>query len=58
MLGYSFLPIIIEHIGLHKEVVKKEIRKLRQLGVISTTRVPSYEGSTGTTLRCTYNGDK
>ena len=57
MLGYSFLPIIVEYTVLHKEVVKKEIRKLRQLGIISTTRVSSYKGSTGTTLQCIYNGN-
>ena len=49
MLGHGFIPTIVEYMGLHKEVVKKEIRKLRHIGLIITTRQ-------GRTLQCTYTG--
>jgi len=56
MLGRGYLPDIIECLNLHPEVVKKEVRKLRTMGVIKTTAVAPFIGSTGRTLQCTYNG--
>lgn len=55
MAGHGYLPDIVNYMKLHREVVKKAIRSLRDKGLISTTRVAPYKGSTGRTLLCTYN---
>lgn len=57
MLGYGTTMELSSYMGLHPECVKKELRKLRKVGVISTTRVPSRLNSRGRTLHCAYTGE-
>lgn len=54
MSGNHLLPELYELTGLHPEVVKKEIRKLRNSGLIRTTSVSL--GNRGRTLTCTFCG--
>lgn len=42
--------------GRHPEVVKKEVRKLRAGGVVSTTPVPTKPGGRGRTLKVILTG--
>lgn len=48
------LPELYARLPLHQEVIKQEVRKLRAVGVLITTRVPGIKN--GTTLLCEHNG--
>jgi len=56
MLGYATTSELATYMDLHPECVKKEVRKLRKSGIITTTKIPSSPGSRGRTLHCTYIG--
>ena len=49
--GVDTIPLIAEVMALHIECVKKEIRKLRAMNLITTIRVPS-KNNRGRTLKC------
>ena len=57
MAGYRTTNTLAYHMGIHAECVKKEIRKLRTLGLITTKLIPTYEGSKGRMLFCEYAGE-
>lgn len=56
MAGTNMTASIALAMQLHEECVKKEIRKLRTAGLITTTLVPPHKGSRGRMLQCAYNG--
>lgn len=56
MAGHGSISELAYHMELHAECVRKEVRKLRSIGLIKTTLIPSYSGSRGRILMCEYNG--